>query len=136
MLTYLHLKCIYQTTGKENLQIYMSGKAGSTADWGAPQIHVQYMTKSTTSNKRFHTSLFIFPLGLKIGKYEECKDRRMLSTLYDAGGGNYYSCPSPPTGRLHTTQKMWNNDNYLLSVFMSFCLKMSMKIVLTCQLFQ
>ena len=65
----------------------MSGKAGSTADWGAPQIHVQYMTKSTTSNKRFHTSLFIFPLGLKIGKYEECKDQRMLSTLYDVRGG-------------------------------------------------
>ena len=85
MLKYLHLKCIYQTTGKENLQIYLSGKAGSTSDWGTPQIHVQYMTISTTSNQRFPTSIFIFPLGLQIGKYEECKDRRMLSTLYDAG---------------------------------------------------
>ena len=129
MLKYLHLKCIYQTTGKENLQIYMSGKAGSTADWGAPQIHVQYMTKSTTSNKRFHTSLFIFPLGLKIGKYEECKDQRMLSTLYDAGRGQQLFLPPHPPPESFTTPKMWNNDNYLLSFFMSFCLKVSMKIV-------
>ena len=40
--------------------------------------------------------------------------------------------PPPPPPESYTTQKMWNNNNYLLSFFMSFCLKMSMKIVLTC----
>ena len=78
ILKNIYLKCIYQTTGRESLQIFLSGKAGRTADWGAPQIPVPYMTISTTSSQRFHASIFIFPPGLQIGKYEECKDRRML----------------------------------------------------------
>ena len=82
ILKYLHLKCFYQTTGRKSIQIFLSGKAGRTADWGMPQIHVPFMTISTTSPQRFPTSIFIFPLGLQIGKYEECKGRRMLSTLY------------------------------------------------------
>ena len=90
-------------------------------------VHVPYMTISTTSNQRFPTSIFIFPLGLlQIGKYEECKDRIMLSTLYDAGRGQQLFLPPHPPPESFTTPKMWNNDNYLLSFFMSFCLKMSM----------